>query len=140
MRKTLVILNPASRRGHAAEYWPEVEAELRAAGVEFDLARTHQSLHAVQLAWEAPNEGYEQVVAMGGDGLVHEVINGLLRASGESETLPLGIIPFGNGNDFIKMIPPPCAVGENHDDWRAAIRRIAGEATTFYDVGRIAGD
>ncbi len=140
MYKTLVILNPASGRGRAAEKWNEIERELHTAGVEFEFARTHQSLHAVQLAWEAANQGYDRVIAVGGDGLVHEVINGLLRSSNEGETLPLGIIPVGNGNDFIKMLPPACKVGETHDDWHAAVKRIAGGATACFDAGRIIGD
>lgn len=140
MNKTLVILNPASGRGRAEKHWPEVEKELRAAGVEFDLERTHQSLHAVQLAWDACNRGYERVVSVGGDGLAHEVINGLIRASNEGPTIPLGIIPLGNGNDFIKSLPPPCKVGENHDDLQVAIKRIVANQTALFDLGKLTGD
>jgi diacylglycerol kinase (ATP) len=140
MTKSLVIFNPVSGRGRAAKHWPEVATGLRALGIEFDVARTHESLHAVQLAWEAPLRGYDRVIAVGGDGLLHEVVNGLLRASNEGETIPLGIIPLGNGNDFNKMTPPECRIGETHDDWRAAIPRIAAGATMRFDVGRILGD
>ncbi len=124
MSKTLIIINPISGHGRAARYFPEAEAELRRLGVEFDVAHTRESLHAVQLAWEAPSHGYERIIAVGGDGLVHEVINGLLRASEERETIPLGIIPLGNGNDFNKMTPPECSVGETKDDWRPAVQKL----------------
>jgi YegS/Rv2252/BmrU family lipid kinase len=138
--KSLVIFNPISGHGRAVRHLPEVEAELRALGIAFDVEATRESLHAVQLAWEAPARGYERVLAMGGDGLVHEIVNGLLRASGEGETLPLGIIPLGNGNDFNKMIPVPAHVGEAHNDWREAIKRICSGETRLYDAGRITGD
>ncbi|MGB8648322.1 MAG: diacylglycerol kinase family protein [Anaerolineae bacterium] len=140
MNKTLVVLNPVAGRGRAARAWEEVEKELRTAGVEFDLAETHKSLHAVQLGWEASDQGYERVVSVGGDGLAHEVLNGLLRASNEGVTIPLGIIPVGNGNDFVKMMPPACKIGENHDDWRLAVKRIAAGAVAHVDVGRLMGD
>jgi diacylglycerol kinase (ATP) len=140
MNKTLVIYNPVSGRGQAAKHWQEVEAGLRALGVEFDVAPTRASLHAVQLAVDAVSSGYARVITAGGDGLVHEVVNGLLRAGNEAETIPLGIIPLGSGNDFNKMTPPVCGIGETHDDWRAALGRIARGETASYDVGRISGD
>ncbi|MGE5138922.1 MAG: diacylglycerol/lipid kinase family protein [Rudaea sp.] len=140
MTKTLIILNPASGRGRAERTWDLIEEQLRLAGMQYQVARTHQSLHAVQLAWEAPLQGYDRVVAAGGDGLVHEVINGLVRASGDGETLPLGIIPLGNGNDFIKMLPPECKIGENRDDWRPAVTRLVRGETALFDLGRIEGD
>jgi diacylglycerol kinase (ATP) len=140
MNKTLVIYNPVSGRGLAAKHRQEIEAGLRASGVEFDVAPTRAALHAVQLAGDAVAGGYDRVVAAGGDGLVHEVINGLLRASGEAETIPLGIIPLGSGNDFNKMTPPVCGIGETHDDWRAALVRVARGETSCFDVGRVSGD
>jgi diacylglycerol kinase (ATP) len=140
MGKSLVIYNPVSGHGRSAKYRQDVETGLRALDVEIDVTPTRGPLHAVQLAMEAPEQGYERVIAVGGDGLVHEVVNGLLRASNEAETLPVGIIPLGNGNDFNKMTPPVCGIGGTHDDWRAAIARIARGKTMQFDVGRIRGD
>lgn len=140
MTHTLVIFNPVSGRGRAAKEWPQVQAELDARGVQFDVATTRESLHAVRLAWDAPNQGYDRIVAAGGDGLVHEIVNGLLRASDEGETIALGIIPLGNGNDFNKMMPPVCRVGQMHNDWHEAVRKIAAGETQLFDAGRIVGD
>ncbi len=50
MPDTLVLLNPAAGRGRAGTLWPELERELRAAGVEFDLARTASPAEAITLA------------------------------------------------------------------------------------------
>ncbi len=140
MSKTLAILNPFSGNGRAEKFLPQVEAELRRAGVAYDLARTQSALHAVELAREASTQGYTRVLALGGDGIVHEIVNGLMRASAEGETLALGIIPLGSGNDFNKVLPPASRVGETRDDWRAAITRIAAGNSALFDVGRIVGD
>jgi len=140
MPKTLAILNPFSGRGRAAKLFPQVETELKHAGIEYELATTRNALHAIELAQDAHVVGYARILAIGGDGLVHEIINGLLRASGEGETIPLGIIPLGTGNDFNKMMPPACRVGQTHDDWHVAIQTIARGETDLFDVGRIVGD
>lgn len=140
MSKTLVVLNPMAAHGAALKMFPQVERALRDAGMEFDVEHTRASLHAVQLAWDAPNKGYERIIAVGGDGIVHEVVNGLLRASNEGETIALGIIPLGTGNDFIKSIPPALNPGQTRDDWKLSIPRVTSPNTALVDVGKITVD
>ena len=140
MSKTLVVLNPIAGHGAALKMFPQVESALRDAGVEFDVAHTCAALHAVQIGKDAPGQGYERVVAVGGDGIAHEVMNGLMQASNEGETIALGIIPLGTGNDFIKSFPPGADAGQDTHDWRAAIPRIASGKTALVDVGKITGD
>lgn len=140
MAKTLVVLNPMAGHGAALKMFPQVENELRAAGMEYDVAHTRASLHAVQLAWDAPKQGYERIIAVGGDGIAHEVVNGLMRASEEGETIALGIVPLGTGNDFIKSLPPALNPGQTRDDWRSGIPRITSSKTVLVDVGRITVD
>jgi diacylglycerol kinase family enzyme len=120
--------------------FPQVEQALRAAGMAPEVASTHATLHAVQLAWDAPSQGYERIIAVGGDGIVHEVLNGLLRASNEGETIALGIIPLGTGNDFIKSLPPALNPGQTRDDWKLAIPRVTSPNTALVDVGKITVD
>ena len=91
------------------------------------------------LAREAPSK-YSLVVGVGGDGTVHEIVNGLLRASGENETIAMGIIPLGNGDDFAKMIPPEAPIGGKPFGWRAAVQKIARGHTQLFDAGRMVGD
>jgi diacylglycerol kinase family enzyme len=108
--------------------------------MEFDVAHTRASLHAVQIAWDAPKQGYERIIAVGGDGIVHEVLNGLMRASEEGETIALGIIPLGSGNDFIKSLPPALNPGQTRDDWKTSIPRVTSPKTALVDVGKITVD
>lgn len=140
MAKTLVVLNPIAGQGAALRMFPQVQEQLRAAGMEFDVAHTRASLHAVQLAWDAPKQGYERIIAVGGDGIVHEVLNGLMRASNEGETIALGIIPLGTGNDFIKSLPPALNPGQTRDDWKLSIPRVTSPNTALVDVGKITVD
>ncbi|MFT4650109.1 MAG: diacylglycerol kinase (ATP) [Polaribacter sp.] len=136
MSRHLVIYNPIAGRGRAIKYWPQVEQALIEAGVEFDVAVTSAPLEATSLAEKAHTK-YSTVIAVGGDGTVHEIVNGLLRASNEGETLPLGVIPLGNGDDFAKVIPPETAIGGKVFDWRIAVEKIAKGETKLFDAGRL---
>ena len=139
MANTLVLLNPAAGRGRAGTLWPELERELRAAVVDFDLARTASPAEAIQLA-ERAGDAYTTVVAIGGDGTLHTVVNGLLHGSREGETLALGIVPLGSGDDFAKVLPPMAPVGGKAYDWRTAVKKIAGGQTRLFDAGRLVAD
>jgi len=139
MPSILVIYNPIAGRGRVKKYWPKVQQALINAGVEFDVANTSAPLDAMNLAEKAATK-YSTVVAVGGDGTVHEVVNGLLRASSEGETIALGVVPLGNGDDFAKMIPPQTKIGGKAFDWRIAIEKINKGQTKLFDVGRMSGD
>ena len=91
------------------------------------------------LAREAPMK-YSRVIAVGGDGTMHEVANGLLQASGENETIPVGLIPLGSGDDFAKVMPPEAPVGGKPLDWRTAVQKIVRGKIQSFDVGRMVGD
>ena len=139
MPSILVIYNPIAGRGRAKKHWPEVQQALIDAGIEFDVAATSAPLEAVTFAQKAPTK-YSTVIAVGGDGTIHEVVNGLLHASNEGETIALGVVPLGNGDDFAKMIPPQTTIGDKVFDWHLAIEKITQGQTKLFDVGRISGD
>ena len=136
---TLVIYNPSAGHGRVRKLWPQVGKALREAGVVFDAVETQAPLEAMTLARESAQK-YAQIVSVGGDGTLHEIVNGLLRASQENGTIPIGLIPLGNGDDFAKMIPPEAPIGGKPFDWRAAVQKIARGQTKLFDVGRMVGD
>lgn len=122
---SLVILNPAAGRGSAVHAWRSAESVFHTAGVSFDLARTDGPRHAEVLAAQAARAGRPAVLAVGGDGTVNEVANGLLRAAEGSPTLPMGVITAGTGNDFIKMLGIPAdATGAAHTALQAKTRQV----------------
>ncbi len=102
-----IILNPAAARGRAARTWRAAAHVLEQAGAHYELVHTDGPRHAEQLAQAAIAEGYQKVVAVGGDGTVQEVANGLVRAANGGPTVPMGIIGLGSGNDFIKLLGLP---------------------------------
>ncbi len=92
-----VILNPTSDKGRAVQYADKIVEWARPFG-GVDLVQTNAPGHGRTLAREAAEQGYDLVVAAGGDGTVHEVVNGLVH--GSHAAVPLGVIPIGSGNDF----------------------------------------
>jgi diacylglycerol kinase (ATP) len=133
---TLVIYNPVAGRGRARVLWPRVEQALWQGGVDFEAVATSAPRQAEALARAAPHK-FARVVSVGGDGTLHEIVNGLLQASGEGQTIPLGLVPLGNGDDFAKGLPPEAALGSKSFDWRAAVEKIQRSQTRLYDAGRM---
>ncbi len=133
MRRFYVIVNPVSGRGAGEQAIPRVEAALRAAGLEHELVRTERPWHAAELAHLASAEGFDAVVAVGGDGTANEVLNGLMRAKAEQgRCATMGVICVGRGNDFAFGVGIP-------RDLEAGCRALARGATRTIDVGRIVG-
>ena len=98
--RIIAILNPVANYGRTGKKRVVVEAALRAAGLEGEVWLTQAPGHAVALARRAAAEA-EVVLAVGGDGTIHEVCRGLIESP---HTAHLGVIPLGTGNDFVKML------------------------------------
>lgn len=142
MAKTLIILNPIAGHGNGEKVWRPIERALRAGGLAFDSARTPAPRAAVALAEDAQRSGYATLIAVGGDGTISEVANGMLRASRGETTGTLGIISVGSGNDFIKSFSPQLGVVPTgkYADWRPGVARVLAGNTRVVDVGRIVAD
>jgi diacylglycerol kinase (ATP) len=101
-KKTKLIVNPNADLGRAWRW----AADLRPIVDQFggaDWAGTVYPTHASELARQAAEEGYKLVIAAGGDGTVHEIINGLMQVPIEKRPR-LGIVPLGSGNDFSSAV------------------------------------
>jgi YegS/Rv2252/BmrU family lipid kinase len=114
---------------------PELKGMLtRAAqdrGVELEWTSTQAPEHAMELAEAAVGKGCELLVAVGGDGTVNEVLNGLMRGGGQNAAATtLGVIPIGSGNDFAWQAGIPM-------DPKAACQRVFDGDTRVVDVGHI---
>ena len=97
-----ILLNPYCNRWNARKRWPEAEAALKAAGVDFDLAVSEAAGGLEPLAAEAVQDGFQTVVVAGGDGSIGEVVNGVTKDWTSQQAFPvtLGILPMGSANDF----------------------------------------
>ncbi len=98
-----LIVNPAAGGGRLGREWPAVRDRLRALGLGFDEVATRSPGHATELAAAAARHGERLVVAVGGDGTICEVTQGLFEAGGST----LGILPFGTGNDAATTLGVP---------------------------------
>jgi diacylglycerol kinase (ATP) len=109
-----VILNPHSNRWNAQARWPEAEAALKAAGVDFESVISERKGAVTGLAEEAAHAGFSPIIAAGGDGTIGETVNGMLLAAGSLERLsiPLGVIPLGSANDLAFNIGLPTDLNE----------------------------
>ena len=97
-----IICNPTAGNGRARKVGVSIEELLRQKGRPCRLLMTEHPGHATLLAQKALEAEPEMVLAVGGDGTAYEVASGLLGSR-----VPLGIIPAGTGNDFIKTIGVP---------------------------------
>jgi diacylglycerol kinase (ATP) len=127
-----VILNPYSNRWNSQKRWPEAEAALKAAGVDFDLVISQKKGQIVQLAEQAVYEKCSSLIVAGGDGSIGDAANGLMRAaqSKKGRLVPLGIMPTGSANDLAYALDLPA-------DLKEAANVIAAGKTRQMDVGKL---
>jgi YegS/Rv2252/BmrU family lipid kinase len=126
-----LIVNPAAGRGAAGRAADRVARAFRAQGWSVEMQRTARPGDGVTLAAEAARAGAERVIAVGGDGTVHEVANGLIGADSRAA---LGVVPIGSGDDFAK------ALGTFRLAPEAAVARIVTAVPRRVDVGRTCGE
>lgn len=127
-----VIVNPHAGKRHVGEEIPELERTLAARELPYTLLRTEGRGDATRFAREAIEAGRRYLVAVGGDGTVHEVVNGMMGADGEPlvPDVVLGVVAAGSGCDFIRTFGLP-------GDASRACYHLTGDNTYPLDVGRV---
>jgi diacylglycerol kinase (ATP) len=125
-----IIVNPmAGVNKSTFRQWPHIQSLLQANGLSFDYQYTEGVGHAVELARLAASDGYRFLVAVGGDGTINEVANGLLDSTNAGSTT-LGIVSTGTGNDLIRSLGIPREFSE-------ACKNVAGDCRSLIDVGLV---
>ena len=127
------MLNPAAGRGAAARALDPIAREFHHQGWSVGVERTERPGHGAELAARAVQAGAQRIVAVGGDGTVHDVANGLLRhgLGGRGGDVALGVVPIGSGNDFAKL------VGVYRHSPVRAVRRLVTAQTARFDAGLV---
>ena len=123
-----LIVNLIAGHGRCKDLFPKVKTELDRRGIEYELHYTNEPQEAIDVAKWGIDEGFKRIVAMGGDGTVNEVVNGML-----GRDAVLAVIPAGSGNDFVRMLGIPA-------DPLDAIDLLTGGRERTIDLGRIADD
>lgn len=126
-----IIVSKKSGNGRAFRQWPEVKAAFEKRRLPFSESFTEYEGHASELAREAVVEGFRKIVALGGDGTIHEILNGVMAQEQvpPSEVI-LGIIPVGSGNDWARLYGIP-------KDSEEAVELLARGETSIQDVVRV---
>ena len=123
-----LIFNPCADRGRSSDLEATVQHIIdKHDGA--DWSTTEYSGHATELAERAAQDGFDVVVAIGGDGTVHEVVNGLMRIPEDKRPL-LGSVPIGSGNDFSSNVGAP-------EEIEAALERVFNGETKTIDIGSV---
>lgn len=129
--KVGIILNPIAGDGRLKRDWADVTVALERHLGRFQMRETLAEGDAERLAIEFAAEGYDLVIAAGGDGTASEAADGLLQAAREGhDRTALGLLPCGTGTDFARGLGLP-------DDVDAVLERIAASEVRLMDVGRI---
>lgn len=126
---TVIIFNPNAGRGQALNRLRRLPLERLG---KYELWASSQAGHAKDLALRAAEQGIETVVAAGGDGTVHEVANGILRA-GRGAT-SLAIIPIGSANDYFHGILVEASYSDGSDVLTVDVGRVRGGGRERYFV------
>ena len=127
----VLIANPNAGRGTVDKALPGIESVLTEANLSYRIVRTTHPGHATEAARQAMRDGERYLVAVGGDGTVHEVVNGMVENGGPvAADAVLGVVAAGSGCDFVRSfgLPP---------DAEQAAARLAGDLVRPIDVGTV---
>jgi diacylglycerol kinase (ATP) len=124
-----VIVNPAAGANSTRRKWPDIRSLIKATGINFDFQFTEAKGHGIELARNAASAGCRFLVAVGGDGTIHEVANGIMD-SRQADTTTLGIISTGTGSDLSR------SVGLSQD-YTLACSSLNSQRRLVIDVGQV---
>ncbi len=131
MEKIMAIVNPISGGGRTKKVWPDDYKLFVDNNLLIDYKYTLHPGHATELTELSLRKGYRKIMAVGGDGTVNEVINGMyINNELIEDESSLIILPRGSGSDFIKSINIAKTPGE-------IIKMIKNGKIKYYDLGQV---
>lgn len=126
-----VIANPISGNKKLSKKWKEIEQLLNEKNIDFSYAFTAYSKHEVELVHTAIQQGYRNIISVGGDGTLHHVVNGIMtQRYVKTSDITVAVIPLGTGNDWIKTYDIP-------NDIENAINLVKKKKTVLQDIGQL---
>jgi len=128
--KLFVVFNPHAAFGKALKFLPKIEEAFKQKGIETNIVLTKYPKHTIEIVSSLDFSEYDGIIVAGGDGSLFEVINGYFRNT-SPKRIPVGIIPIGTGNAFVKDI------NLKTNDYKEAINIIARNNPQLTDVGEI---
>lgn len=129
-RKIGAIVNPASGSGRTARRWPAIQRALEQRLGSFETRFTRQPGHGIEIARGMADQGFDLVIAVGGDGTVNEVVNGLVDGR-QPSSATLALLPCGTGGDFQRTLGIPSRIAD-------ALAVVLEGSSMRMDLGRAA--
>ncbi|MGI8316468.1 diacylglycerol/lipid kinase family protein [Halobacillus mangrovi] len=126
MKKAMVIVNPASGKEEALDYVEEIQSILDDKGYDVVISQTEKELDATRYCEDACKNEFDLVVSLGGDGTLHETINGMVD---QAHRPLLGIVPLGTVNDFARALQLPL-------DPKEAVQSLRSDRSKKVDIGK----
>lgn len=129
--KTFLVINPRSAGGQTGKRWAELSAKVGGALGSFGHEFTAGAMDAARIARKAIQDGYECIVAVGGDGTINEVVNGFFHeGKALNPNAAMGVIPRGTGGDFRRAFGWDLELD-------SALARLRTDKTEPFDVGLV---
>jgi diacylglycerol kinase (ATP) len=125
--KPLFIVNEYAGKGKTKQRWSHIQRYLDMFAIPYQVHLTSRPREAVEVAKQSSLYEYSHVIAVGGDGTVNEVVNGLC-----GQQAIFGVIPTGTGNDFARMLEIP-------DDPFLAVKKLVNGSQKTIDLLELNG-
>ncbi len=124
-----LIVNPTAGNGNFNSLWKEIKTTLEEKNIVYDYKKTTHTSHEIELIKAAVNEGYTNFIAVGGDGTLHHIVNGIMLQKKIATTkITVAVIPLGTGNDWVKTYNIPKNISKTID-------LIKNKKTIHQDIG-----
>ncbi|MFI3278088.1 MAG: diacylglycerol kinase family protein [Rikenellaceae bacterium] len=131
INRWFVVINPVAGKGKGLSDYPQISKLLRDADILCESVFTERKFHAVELAVDAIKRGHRKIIVVGGDGTLHEVVNGIfIQKEVKPTEILLAVIAVGTGNDWARSFGTPTKYSD-------AIRSIKAENSFIQDVGAV---
>ncbi|QVY64513.1 diacylglycerol kinase family protein [Polaribacter sp. Q13] len=129
-----IIANPISGNRNFSKQWKEIQQLLNNKKIDFSFAFTKFSKHEIELVNTAIQQGFRNIISIGGDGTLHNVVNGIMtQRYAKTSDITIAVIPQGTGNDWIKTYNIPNNV-------KKAIEIIHKKNIILQDIGVLETD
>jgi YegS/Rv2252/BmrU family lipid kinase len=126
-----IVVNPYSGNSNFKKSWEKITYILKLKNINFSYSFTEYRKHEVILVDKAIEQGYRNIISVGGDGTLHHVVNGIMKQRYiKTSKIKLGVIPLGTGNDWIRTYNIPNSIEKSIDV-------ILKNTTVLQDIGCI---
>jgi len=124
-----IVVNPHSGNSNFKKSWEKITYILKLKNINFSYSFTEYRKHEVILVDKAIEQGYRNIISVGGDGTLHHVVNGIMKQRYiKTSKIKLGVIPLGTGNDWIRTYNIPNSIEKS-------INVILKNTTVLQDIG-----